>query len=64
MHRVAYQYRAAKNFLFLGRGLHYPIAREGALKLKESAYLHAEVIPAARSSTAPTPWSPKARPWS
>ena len=45
MHRVAYQYRAAKNFLFLGRGMHYPIAREGALKLKESAYLHAEGYP-------------------
>jgi glucosamine--fructose-6-phosphate aminotransferase (isomerizing) len=46
MHRVAYQYREAKNFLFLGRGIHYPIAREGALKLKESAYLHAEGYPA------------------
>ena len=46
MHRVAYQYRTAKNFLFLGRGIHYPIAREGALKLKESAYLHAEGYPA------------------
>jgi glucosamine--fructose-6-phosphate aminotransferase (isomerizing) len=34
-----------KNFLFLGRGLHYPIAREGALKLKESSYLHAEGYP-------------------
>jgi glucosamine--fructose-6-phosphate aminotransferase (isomerizing) len=45
MHRVAYQYRTAKNFLFLGRGIHYPIAREGALKLKESAYLHAEGYP-------------------
>lgn len=45
MHRVAYQYRTAKNFLFLGRGMHYPIAREGALKLKESAYLHAEGYP-------------------
>jgi glucosamine--fructose-6-phosphate aminotransferase (isomerizing) len=45
MQQVAYQYRTAKNFLFLGRGLHYPIAREGALKLKESAYLHAEGYP-------------------
>ncbi len=34
-----------ENFLFLGRGIHYPIAREGALKLKESAYLHAEGYP-------------------
>ena len=42
---VAEQYRDAHNFLFLGRGVHYPIAREGALKLKESAYLHAEGYP-------------------
>jgi glucosamine--fructose-6-phosphate aminotransferase (isomerizing) len=45
MRDIAYQYRDAKNFLFLGRGIHYPIAREGALKLKESAYLHAEGYP-------------------
>ncbi len=45
MHRIADQYREARNFLFLGRGIHYPIAREGALKLKESAYLHAEGYP-------------------
>jgi glucosamine--fructose-6-phosphate aminotransferase (isomerizing) len=45
MRQVAEQYRGVKNFLFLGRGLHYPIAREGALKLKESAYLHAEGYP-------------------
>ena len=45
MHHVADQYRKAENFLFLGRGIHYPIAREGALKLKESAYLHAEGYP-------------------
>lgn len=42
---VAGRYRKAKNFLFLGRGIHYPIAREGSLKLKESAYLHAEGYP-------------------
>jgi glucosamine--fructose-6-phosphate aminotransferase (isomerizing) len=42
---IADQYRPAKNFLFLGRGVHNPIAREGALKLKESAYLHAEGYP-------------------
>jgi glucosamine--fructose-6-phosphate aminotransferase (isomerizing) len=42
---VANHYRDAKSFLFLGRGVHYPIAREGALKLKESAYLHAEGYP-------------------
>jgi len=42
---IAGRYSNAKNFLFLGRGIHYPIAREGALKLKESAYLHAEGYP-------------------
>jgi glucosamine--fructose-6-phosphate aminotransferase (isomerizing) len=42
---VAKAYSSATNFLFLGRGIHYPIAREGALKLKESAYLHAEGYP-------------------
>jgi glutamine---fructose-6-phosphate transaminase (isomerizing) len=45
MREVADRYRDAKNFLYLGRGLHYAIAREGALKLKESAYLHAEGYP-------------------
>jgi len=42
---IAIKYGAVKNFLYLGRGVHYPIAREGALKLKESAYLHAEGYP-------------------
>jgi glucosamine--fructose-6-phosphate aminotransferase (isomerizing) len=42
---LAQQYRRSLGFLFLGRGVHYPIAREGALKLKESAYLHAEGYP-------------------
>jgi glucosamine--fructose-6-phosphate aminotransferase (isomerizing) len=42
---VAGKLGSASSFLFLGRGLHYPIAREGALKLKESAYLHAEGYP-------------------
>jgi glutamine---fructose-6-phosphate transaminase (isomerizing) len=35
-----------ENTLFLGRGLHYPIALEGALKLKEISYIHAEAYPA------------------
>jgi glucosamine--fructose-6-phosphate aminotransferase (isomerizing) len=43
--QVAEQYQSFKNFLFLGRGVHYAIAREGALKLKESSYLHAEGYP-------------------
>jgi len=42
---IATRYLSAKNFLFLGRGVHYAVAREGALKLKESAYLHAEGYP-------------------
>ncbi len=37
--------QSAESFLFLGRGVHYPIAREGALKLKESAYIQAEGYP-------------------
>lgn len=39
-------YSSARTFLYLGRGVHYAIAREGALKLKESSYLHAEGYPA------------------
>ena len=43
--QLANQYRNSRSFLYLGRGVHYPIAREGALKLKESSYLHAEGYP-------------------
>jgi glucosamine--fructose-6-phosphate aminotransferase (isomerizing) len=39
---VAHTYMNAQNFLYLGRGLNYPIALEGALKLKEISYIHAE----------------------
>jgi glucosamine--fructose-6-phosphate aminotransferase (isomerizing) len=39
---IARRYMNAQNFLYLGRGLHYPIALEGALKLKEISYIHAE----------------------
>ena len=39
-------FAGARSYLFLGRGLHYPLAREGALKLKESSYVHAEGYPA------------------
>lgn len=46
MKKIASAYSDVTNLLFLGRGIHYPIAREGALKLKESAYLHAEGYPA------------------
>jgi glucosamine--fructose-6-phosphate aminotransferase (isomerizing) len=45
MRLIAEKYRSVSSFLFLGRGVHYPIAREGALKLKESSYLHAEGYP-------------------
>lgn len=44
--KVAEDFHSAKTFLYLGRGIHYAIAREGALKLKESSYLHAEGYPA------------------
>jgi glucosamine--fructose-6-phosphate aminotransferase (isomerizing) len=42
---LANKYRDASTFLFLGRGIHYAIAREGALKLKEASYIHAEGYP-------------------
>jgi glucosamine--fructose-6-phosphate aminotransferase (isomerizing) len=45
MSPIAHRFHNAASFLFLGRGVHYAIAREGALKLKESAYLHAEGYP-------------------
>jgi glutamine---fructose-6-phosphate transaminase (isomerizing) len=42
MAKLAAKYRDARDFLFLGRGTNYPIALEGALKLKEISYIHAE----------------------
>ena len=42
---LASKYAAASTFLYLGRGIHYAIAREGALKLKEASYVHAEGYP-------------------
>ncbi len=42
----AEEFSRKENALFLGRGLHYPIALEGALKLKEISYIHAEAYPA------------------
>jgi len=42
---LATKYRSAATFLYLGRGIHYAIAREGALKLKEASYVHAEGYP-------------------
>ncbi len=45
MAALAAKFRSAATFLYLGRGIHYAIAREGALKLKESSYVHAEGYP-------------------
>jgi glucosamine--fructose-6-phosphate aminotransferase (isomerizing) len=42
---LASKYKSAATFLYLGRGIHYAIAREGALKLKEASYVHAEGYP-------------------
>ncbi len=44
--RIAEEHANAKGFIFLGRGINYPIALEGALKLKEISYVHAEGYPA------------------
>lgn len=46
MAALAAKYKSAVTFLYLGRGIHYAIAREGALKLKEASYVHAEGYPA------------------
>ncbi|HEV2646255.1 MAG TPA: glutamine--fructose-6-phosphate aminotransferase [Acidobacteriaceae bacterium] len=46
-------YSTANDFLFLGRGIHYPIALEGALKLKEISYIHAEGYPAGEMKHGP-----------
>ena len=43
----------AKDFLYLGRGIHFPIALEGALKLKEISYIHAEGYPAGEMKHGP-----------
>ena len=51
--RMARDYRYARNFLYLGRGPNYPVALEGALKLKEISYIHAEGYPAAEMKHGP-----------
>ncbi len=51
--RLANKYHNAQDFLFLGRGVHYPIALEGALKLKEISYIHAEGYPAGEMKHGP-----------
>ncbi len=50
---IAEQYKDARNFLYLGRGYNYPVAMEGALKLKEISYIHAEGYPAAEMKHGP-----------
>src|SRR5499425_2062660 len=50
---LARQYYRVQDFLFLGRGIHYPIALEGALKLKEISYIHAEGYPAGEMKHGP-----------
>src|SRR5580704_1068579 len=50
---LAKEYQKVRDFLFLGRGIHYPIALEGALKLKEISYIHAEGYPAGEMKHGP-----------
>ena len=51
--RLAEIFHTSRNFLYLGRGMHYAIAREGALKLKEISYIHAEGYPAGEMKHGP-----------
>ncbi len=51
--QIAKKYLQAKHFLYLGRGINYPIALEGALKLKEISYIHAEGYPAGEMKHGP-----------
>jgi glutamine---fructose-6-phosphate transaminase (isomerizing) len=52
-HELAKHFSTSRDFLFLGRGIHYPIALEGALKLKEISYIHAEGYPAGEMKHGP-----------
>ena len=51
--KIAEVYKDATNFLYLGRGYNFPVALEGALKLKEISYIHAEGYPAAEMKHGP-----------
>jgi len=51
--KIAEMYAGHDNFLYLGRGINYPVALEGALKLKEISYIHAEGYPAAEMKHGP-----------
>ena len=50
---IAFIFTYARNFIYLGRGLNFPVALEGALKLKEISYIHAEGYPAAEMKHGP-----------
>jgi glucosamine--fructose-6-phosphate aminotransferase (isomerizing) len=51
--KIAEKFKNASNFLYLGRGVNFPVALEGALKLKEISYIHAEGYPAAEMKHGP-----------
>ena len=51
--KIARKFKDVSNFLYLGRGLNFPVALEGALKLKEISYIHAEGYPAAEMKHGP-----------
>ncbi|HEV2960211.1 MAG TPA: SIS domain-containing protein, partial [Candidatus Angelobacter sp.] len=51
--RLADKYHKVQDFLFLGRAIHYPIAMDGALKLKEVSYIHAEGYPTGETKHGP-----------
>ncbi len=51
--KIAREFQNARNFLYLGRGFNFPVALEGALKLKEISYIHAEGYPAAEMKHGP-----------
>ncbi len=53
LRELARTYKSATNFLYLGRGFNFPTALEGALKLKEISYIHAEGLPAAEMKHGP-----------
>ena len=50
---IANEFKSSRNFLYLGRGYNFPVALEGALKLKEISYIHAEGYPAAEMKHGP-----------
>jgi glutamine---fructose-6-phosphate transaminase (isomerizing) len=53
VYKIAEKYKDVKNCIFLGRGINFPVALEGALKLKEISYIHAEGYPAAEMKHGP-----------